>query len=193
MGKNKILLSNVAEIRQGYQFRKKIENNPDGSISLVQMVHIIDHKRIDHQNLVHISEKGFKKEHFLKRGDILLCARGKNNYAFLIDEDIQNTIAVSQFFIIRTKETELLPAYLVWYLEQQEAVAYFKSNTLMSTVPLINKKSIENFKLVLPSISKQKIIAEVYKLREKERYLVEQVIHEKEKLINGILLKSINN
>ena len=193
MDKTKTSLSNIAEIRQGYQFRKKIENNPDGIINLVQMANIIDCKKIDYQNLVHTSEKGFKKEHFLKKGDILLCARGKNNYALLIDEDIQNTIAVSQFFIIRTQETELLPAYLAWYLEQPKAIAYFKSNTLMSTVPLINKKSIENFKLTLPSISKQKIIAEIYKLQEKEHYLIEKIIYKKEQLINTVLLKSIKD
>jgi len=193
MGRNRVLLSNIAEIRQGYQFRKKIENNPDGAINLVQMANIIDSKNIDYQNLAHTSKTGFKKEHFLNKGDILFCARGKNNYALLIDKDIQNTIAVSQFFIIRTNKTKLLPAYLAWYLAQPEAVAYFKSNTLMSTVPLINKKTIENFKLALPSISKQKIIANVYRLKEKERYLTEQILHEKEKLINAVLLKSIKN
>jgi restriction endonuclease S subunit len=193
MDENRTLLSNIAEIRQGYQFRKKIEDNPDGSISLVQMTNIINGKNIDYQNLARTSETGFKKEHFLKKRDVLFCARGKNNYALLIDKDIKNTIAVSQFFTIRTNKTKLLPAYLVWYLAQPEAVAYFKSNTLMSTVPLINKKTIENFKLVLPPIAKQKIIADIYRLKEKEHYLIKQILHKKEKLINAVLLKSIKN
>lgn len=193
MNKKKTFLSKIAEIRQGYQFREKVVNNPNGLIKVVQMANIFNGKRIDYQNLVKTTGSGFKQEHFLKKGDILFCARGTNNYALLINEDMQNTIAVSQFFIIRTKETELLPGYLVWYLGQSEANAHFKANTLVSTVPLINKKSLLNIRVPLPSLSKQKSIAEIFKLKEKERNLIEQIIQKKEKVINGILLKSIKN
>lgn len=193
MKKTKIFLSELAEIRQGYQFRKKIESVPDGLIRVVQMTNVINGKRIDYQNLSKIPENRFKPEHYLKKDDVLFCARGVNNYALIIDEDIKNTIAISQFFIIRTKKEVLLPAYLAWYLGQQEAVAHFKANTLMSTVPLINTKAIKSIKIPVPAIEKQKTIAEIYRLKENERELMEQIINKKEKMLNEILQSSINN
>lgn len=187
------LLSEVAEIKQGYQFRKKVENIPDGLIKVVQMADVINGKKIDYDNLVRTEDRGFKSEHFLKKGDILFCARGLNNYALLIDDDIQNTIAVSQFFIIRTKKSLILPDYLVWYLAQPEAVAYFRTHTLISTVPLINKKSLENIEIPVPPISTQENISRIYRLKEREKYLIEQIADKKEMLVNSILRKSIKN
>jgi len=193
MGKNIVSLLELAEIRHGYQFRKKIGNVPNGSIKVVQMANIINGKRINYQNLAKTSENGFRPEHFLKKEDILFCARGVNNYALFIDEDIENTIAISQFFIIRTNKEKLLPAYLAWYLGQPKAVAHFKANTLMSTVPLINTKTIKSIKIPVPQIEKQKTIAEVYKLKEKERELIVQIISKKEKMLNRMLQNSIDS
>jgi len=193
MNKNSVFLSELAEIRQGYQFRKKIENIPNAPIKVVQMTNILNGKKIDYQNLAKTPENGFKPEHFLKKGDVLFCARGVNNYALFIDEDIKNTIAISQFFVIRTNKEKLLPAFLAWFLGQPEAIAHFKANTLMSTVPLINTKAIKSIKIPIPAIEKQKTIAEVYHLKEKERKLMEQIINKKEKMLNSILQNSINN
>lgn len=193
MDKIGVLLSELAEIRQGYQFRKKIENIPNGLIKVVQMANIINGKKIDYQNLAKTHEIGFKPEHFLKKEDVLFCARGVNNYALFIDEDINNTIAISQFFIIRTDKARLLPAYLTWYLGQPEAIAHFKANTLMSTVPLLNTKTIKSIKIIVPAIEQQKKIAEIYRLKEKEREITEQIINKKEKMLNRILQNSINN
>ncbi len=193
MDKSRVFLSELAEIRQGYQFRKKIYDVPDAPVKVVQMANIVKGEKIDYRNLAKTGENGFKPGHFLKNGDILFCARGVNNYAVFIDEDIHNTIAVSQFFIIRTNKGILLSAYLAWYLGRPEAIAYFKANTLMSTVPLINIKTIRSLKIPVPPMAKQKTIAEIYRLKKKEYELMEQIVNKKEKMLNAILQKSINN
>lgn len=186
-----ILLSDIAEIRQGYQFRRKVESSRSGSIWVIQMANIIDNKIIDYDNLPLVSNNGIKEEHLLKKNDIIFCSRGTNNYSILINEDMPNIIAVSQFHVLRINNDRALPDFIAWYLGQTVAIAYFKSNALTGVVPLITKRAIENLKIPLPPLSKQKIIAEIYKLKQREDELVHLIMDKKNVAINSFLLKSI--
>lgn len=136
----KVKLSEIALIRQGYQFRSKIITDSKGEIPVIQMANIDSGKTINWKSVQCVSEQ-IKEEHFLKEGEVLFCARGVHNYSFVINKhDIKkNTIAVSQFLVIKPDTERLLPSYLTWYLSQKDALDFMRSNTLMSTVPLINK------------------------------------------------------
>jgi len=144
-------LNNVANIRQGYQFRKKIDNNQNGNIPVIQMTDIISNKEIDYLNVKRVKEINHMAKHFIQKGEILFCARGSNNYAVLIEDNFTSTIAASQFHIINVNEDVVDAGYLTWFLHQQAAINYFKTHTLVSTVPLINKSTLEN--LMVPPLS----------------------------------------
>lgn len=192
MHNKSVHLARIAEIRHGFQFRKKIEGTTSGAIRVIQMANIVDNRKIDFCSLFFVDEV-IKPDHFLQKDDILFCARGSNNYAIIIDEDIAPTVAVSQFHIIKVDNRKIVPAYLAWYFAQGEALLYLKSNTLMSTVPLINKKTLEDMPIPLPSLDLQKVISEIYTLHQKENELIELITSKKTRLINTILQKTLSS
>jgi restriction endonuclease S subunit len=157
------------------------------------MENISQNRKIDWDNLTLVDNETIQVSHFLKKGDILFCSRGANNYSMLIGNLESAVIAVSQFYIIRAYRDRLDPAYLCWYFTQPEAVSYFKSNTLMSTVPLINKKTLDNMPVPLPPHEKQKIIAEVYKLLIRENDIMDLLKDRKIRVINKMLSISMSD
>ncbi len=184
-------LSQIAYIRQGYQFRKSIENVPSGDIKVIQMADIIDNYSVNWSHLFHVHEENINPLHFLKDNDILFCSRGINNYNIVLEKVSNPMIAVSQFLVIKTDDNAVNPGYLSWYLNQPEAMAYFKKNTLTSTVPLINKSTLNEMMIPLPSLQEQKIIAEINKLSIKEKDLIDLINDKRKIMINQILRQRI--
>ena len=187
----RVKLSHAASIRQGYQFRSKIVTDPNGQIPVIQMANIDSGKSINWKTVQYVAEQ-IKEEHYLKSGDLLFCARGINNYSLVIDDAIcKHSIAVSQFLIIKPDPAKLHPYYLAWFLSQKEAIDYIRSNTLMSTVPLINKITLEEMLITLPSLEQQKTIANIYELSGKENTLIEKIQSLKSRKRNAIMLSAI--
>jgi len=187
----RVKLSQAASIRQGYQFRSKIITDPNGEIPVIQMANIDSGKFINWKSVQCISDQ-IKEEHYLKPGDLIFCARGTNNYSLVIDNTVRrNSIAVSQFLVIEPDTTKLLPSYLAWFLSQKDSIDYIRSNTLMSTVPLINKITLEEMPIPLPSLEKQNTIANIYELASKENDLIQRIQSLKSKKLNTIMLSAI--
>jgi len=191
MKPEKITLRHLAVINQGYQFRKKIDFCLDGHIKVIQMANIKDGIEIRWQDLKSVNNDNFKKENFLRQDDILFCARGHNNYAIHIESKVGNTIAVSQFNIIRVKSNKIDPVYLTCFLNQSTTAGYFKINATTGSVPLVKRAVLEMLQIPLVPLETQKKIAQVYILKKKEMELRKKIIKEREVLINNILQKII--
>lgn len=184
-------LIEVAEIKQGYQFRKKADFISDGEFKVLQMLDVVNNSSFSYLNLQEIKSDKALQKHCLKKNDIVFCTRGMNNYNILIDKNYPNLITVSQFLVIRPFPELVNPAYLSWFLNQPETIAYLNAHRLTSTVPLINKKALEDLKIELPPLSLQHKIAEINTLRTKEKELTTKIESKKEKMINQILRDSI--
>jgi len=186
-------LSEIADIRQGYQFREKITFSSIGHIKVIQMANIINCSNIDYINLPYSNNENIRNEHFLKNGDIIFCARGNNNYNIMVNCINEKIIAVSQFVIIRPNSSFINNEYLSWFLKQKESISYFNSNRLVSTVPLINKNTLDELQIIVPPLEKQRTVVEIYKLLQKEFEIIDNIKMKKEKIINKILNLTIND
>lgn len=184
-------LSEIAEIRQGHQFRKKIQTEPKGEIKVIQMANIIENRYINYGKLPFLSGEKIKSTHFLKKDDIIFCSRGTHNYNIIIENRNEDIIAVSQFLIIRPNQKLIKTEYLSWILKQPEAVSYLNSNRLSSAVPLLNKKTLEELTIPVPPLEKQKKISDILELIQREKILVNQIQLKKEKFINQLLRNNI--
>ena len=171
-----LILPEIADIKQGYQFRKSIELMPSGNYQVIQMANINNQLRIDWKSLFSVGIDNIKNEYLLSKNDILFCARGINNYNILIDQNIKDIIVCSQFLVIKLKSNSILPAYLSWYLNQPEVVLYFKKNTYTSTVPLINKSALENLEILLPPLEDQALISNINQLVIQEKELTQLIL-----------------
>ncbi len=144
---------------------------------------IIDEERFEK---CEYNEK-FEKS-FLKKGDILFQAKGNKFEAILINKDYENLISNQIYFNIRVSQ-EILPEYLVWYLNSEDAKLYYEKNTSGSTVKSINKKALEQLEIEVPTLEKQTEIVNLLKGFSIEKEQTLKYLGKKEILINETIKK----
>jgi restriction endonuclease S subunit len=188
-----VLLKDIAEITSGLLFRSAIKPVSNGGHSVIQ-IKDTSNNIIDWAKLSKVNISGRVREDLVLRdGDILFRSRGDRNTAVIIKDCPANCVAASQLFIIRLKESSLLPDYLAWYINQKPAQRYFGQNARGSYIRLINKQVLGLLKVsVLPLQTQGKII-KVHQLSLKEKQLVTKIQEKREQLIDTVMLKKIQN
>ena len=182
-----IKLKNITTISSGQTFRKKVENNINGQVWVIQMKDLNKSYTSIAQTPVLVKKQDVSQSQLLKKGDVLFLAKGNNNKAFVFQES-HPAVAVSLFFIIKTDKSKLLPEYLAWFLNQKDTQHLLKSTREGSTVSSIKKVTLENLLIPLPSIEEQKYIAKIYALHTKEEQLVLKLTEKRNNLIDTLLI-----
>lgn len=181
----------LKELFSGYSFRQKVEHDPNGSVSVIQMKDLEDYSTITAFTLTRVVGESISNKYFLKKGDILFICKGSNNYALVYDLDKPKAVASSAFFVLRPDTFKILPAYLAWYINQIPVQKYLKENMAGSYIPNINKSTIEAIEIVLPKIDIQKKVVEMDFLRKREYLLTKVLLDRRKQHIAGALLKFI--
>ncbi|MGC6395204.1 Type I restriction modification DNA specificity domain-containing protein [Pasteurella multocida] len=177
-------LSDIAQIRAGFPFRGKI---PEGvQHFVVQMKNI----SLDGEIAWHDCDKtNIEKSHtdWLEDGDILLSAKGERNYAVLVKNvEKQKAVASPHLFVIRVKHHNVLPAFLVWLLNQRFIQKYFEQNAEGSGMKNIRRPILENTPIIIPSRQKQQTIVSLAHNLKQQRMLLEKLIATEEKVMTGV-------
>ena len=120
-------LKKIAKIQSGYITRGKIDSRDDGTCLLLQAKDVnADSLSYRTDALVRFVPMLSGKDWFLKPGDILFMARGSRNFSVLIDKLPDSVLAAACFFVVRISDSEILPQYLWWYLNQAPVKEYLK-------------------------------------------------------------------
>lgn len=90
---------------------------------------------------------------------------------------LNKVVASNPFIIIKLLDDNVLPEYLVWYLNHaNKAKNYFALTTRGSTLPLITLNSVKELPVQIPSLSQQQQIIDQHKQAQHEKTLLEQLI-----------------
>ena len=124
----KLHLNQIATISAGYPFRGKIPEHPEGNLAVVQMKDCSSEFGVDWISCVRSEATGKKAPDWLQTGDILVAARGNQNYAVLVDTRHAPlpAVAAPHFYVVRPQSDALIPEFLVWQLNQQPCQRYFE-------------------------------------------------------------------
>jgi restriction endonuclease S subunit len=122
------------------------------------------------------------QKQFLQKGDVLFISKGTNNFALVFDKDY-SAVAISVFFVLRIQNKIVDPYYLAWYINQEKAQGYLHTGKEGTMITNINKATLENLEIEIPSAEKQKIINEINKLWKREMEISESIIAKKKKLV----------
>ena len=98
-------------------------------------------------------------------------------------------VAVSLFFIIRPKREIVNPEYLTWFLNSPNAQAYFHERRMGASVGNITKDTLENLKVKLPSLERQRQIATLNNLLKDEKKLTNEYLEKKQLYFNNLMEK----
>ena len=105
--------------------------------------------------------------------------------------DLDKTVPVSYFFLVRLKMDEVLPAFVVWYINQPSSQSVLKKDLKGSYIPMISKNDFQNFVIEIPPLSLQQEIIELDVLKRREKELLHNIAEKKEHLVNLICMKAI--
>ncbi|MEI8390240.1 MAG: restriction endonuclease subunit S [bacterium] len=184
-------LQDVCQIQLGYQFRKRFEHDLSGNYSVIQMKDVEDYS-LNISELLKVKIEKVKKEYLISKNTILFMPRGFNNDAILIKEDLEDTIATSQFYILKVADQSILPEYLTWYINQRPAQKYFVSNRAGTSILIINIGQLKELEVRIPDIKTQENIVKAYDLSRREKQIYQEITEKRHHLINEMLLSKIN-
>ena len=183
-----ISLKKIADIYLGTLFRSRVPASIKGDVRVIQMKDLKGN-HIDIKKAIRIegSSGNLKGHHKLEVGDILFRSRGLTTTARLLTEKIGPTIVAAPIFIIRVKTELVIPRYLVWWINQPVSQAYFRSRSDNSLIRMINKQTLGDLQVDLPSVEIQEKIADFYDLTIKEQALLSEIRIKRRRYAHGIM------
>lgn len=182
-------LGSLASVAVGQTFRSRLERDQDGGVRVVQMRDLTAENTVNAMTLVQISLDSVSDHHQLLAGDIIFRARGVTNTAAYLDQDIGMATLAAPLVRIRITVDNLLPEYLVWYLNQPVAQAYLNSHQEGTAQKKISKHVLEEMPVQLPSLDTQEKIVELATLARQEHQLRQVLADKREHYIQGILMQ----
>lgn len=185
------LLSDIASVRSGHAFRTGVQHDPSGDLAIIQgrdvdASALCVTPSLDGWLLQKSDSVASGIDHRLQRGDVLVMARGASNYAVVIDGDLPHpTVAVSSFHIIKPNTALVNPLVLAWMLNQDSSQSYFRANNTGTTIPMINLDTLRALPLNLPPLQTQYALAEMIRLSQQERLLMNELAAQRQLLLRA--------
>ena len=176
------LLGQVAEVRIGYSFRRKLQETTEGDVAVVQMKDIDDCNLLHTDGLVRIEMPELAQRHMVRPGDLLFRSRGGSNPVALVAADLDRTVLASPMILIRPRARILKPEYLHWFLNHPDTQKALISFAAGSAVKMISKSALEQLAVVVPPLAVQTQIVELARLAAEEERLT-NAVRERRKLL----------
>ncbi|QKX04099.1 hypothetical protein HN014_03970 [Aquimarina sp. TRL1] len=179
-------------LSSGYSFRGKIKHLHNGSVRVIQLKDFEDNYTSIGNDCYLIDGDKIKSKYYLEINDVLFIAKGTNNYA-LVFKDIDDvpTIASSALFVLKINKELANPDFIAWYINQSKVQSYFKTNEAGTYNTSINKATLENTPIALPSLETQTKIATIANLHNQEQVISGKIIELKNKLTTAQLLNTL--
>jgi restriction endonuclease S subunit len=152
----------------------------EGEYRVIQMSDI-ENNNLKYTDLSYVNKK-IKPHQLVQQGDIVFRSRGTNNTAAIIKEDLINTTAASTLFRIRANQNNIDPEYLLWLINSDISQQYFSQNNKGSYIGMIDKETLENLAIPLPSLAAQKLIGRLNQLSYRESQILTDLAAKKRTL-----------
>jgi hypothetical protein len=178
-------LHNLAEIRIGHSFRGRIDNDPAGDVRVLQIKDVKRQDILDASAMPRIAWQGSGDPPLLAAGDIVLAGRGEHHHAAMAD-GADKIVPTSLFLVLRVRDSAVIPEYLRWYLNQSTARSYFREHRTGSNIPMLSKQALGALPVPVPSLQAQQKIVALHRLAQDERRLTEQLLVNREMMLDGI-------
>lgn len=182
-------LGSLATVAPGYQFRGGISHDPSGDASVIQIKDIRGSGEVDWSSLERVDASKVKEAYFAQADDVLFACRGSNNVSFHIDTQPPQVVVPNFFYIVRVNNGRVYPAFLNWYLHQRPARRQIERARRGTSISMISREGFSDIEIPLPPLERQKQIAELGKLIEKESELLAQLNQRKRELMESLLIE----
>lgn len=178
-----VRIMDCAEVLPGFSTQGALRDEPGGTHQVVMGKHLTqgDPYTYKEEDRLRITPDRDVSKYVLEHGDILYMSRGLTTYPVLIESVPEPTAAPSTFFILKPRPN-IVPAYLVWCLEQPLAESLLAAMRTGAGSPTIPRKGFMEITIPLPNIANQHRIADLWRLQNRERHLRQQLLYESTRL-----------
>lgn len=180
-------LKDIAEIIAGYSFRTALQSKEGASLFALQAKNILDDGIVDEANLDGIDFENYRSKAIVEKNDIVISSRGSFRVG-LVSSRIKNIIAASSVYILRLKNKNIKPEYLMIYLNSPHGQRQLVESSTGVAIMSIKRSDLENIKIIVQTLEKQEKIIEVHHTNSK----LQRALTKKIELINNINEVAIN-
>ena len=179
-----IKLSDIAEIKTGLVLNRKKADMSKASkfyYSVVSLKSFNEDAVYDNTFADEfISNEQIKEDYQVKKGEILLRLR-EPNFAVYIDKEYENLIYPSLMVRVKIQDSRFDPHFIAHYLNSTIVRRALSTDLSGTTIPMIKVADVNEIKIPLTNLDKQKKIVEYLKLAHKENELLQNLINQKQK------------
>jgi hypothetical protein len=186
-------LKEVADLRTGFSFRGRIERDPLGNVNVLQMKDFGQNRQIVPEMMVRVSSQGIDERQFLRAGDVVFQSRGQTNFAAVVPYDLPRTVLAAPMILIRCEEGRFDPNFAAWLLNEASERGDLASLAAGTSVKIINKSSLEDFEVPVPTLQLQRRIAAIAQLAEQEETLAIDIAHRRKFVVSQMLVQKANH
>lgn len=171
-----VSISSCAEVQAGFSVKGALVHEEEGSHQVVMSKHLTPGEpyRYSKEDELRITPDRAVEKYRLVPGDILFMSRGVGNYAVLLEDVPDDSIASLTFFILRSKP-HVDPGYLAWCLNQrpfQEQIANVRTG---AGTPMVPRNVFNELEIPLRPFEEQHKITRLAHLFGKEQRLLRQL------------------
>ncbi|MGP9632080.1 restriction endonuclease subunit S [Halomonas sp. AOP43-A1-21] len=183
-------LDEIAEIRTGYSFRKAAQPNTSSGLLGLQISDLRGMTVVDPSRLAFIEWPGRGSPPVLQQGDVVIAAKGSENYASVFLGKDQNIVPSSQLLILSAIDIERLsPAFLCWLLNYPETQHKLSELQAGTKIYSMSKKALQQLKVPIPDLDAQEKILHLSQLFEEEQRLTQALLNNREAMVYGLSKK----
>jgi len=132
------------------------------------------------------------KRYLVGDGDVLVSFRGGAHFGVALALVPENTVASSNFYILRIRRKDVTPEYLGWYLNQPAAQEFLRTRSRGTNIALLTKADIADLEVPVPPLAVQERVVRVANLRRAERELLHQLETKRDALIQTVCQNALH-
>lgn len=185
----KVPLKQIATVQMGYSFRSRLEQMAAGEIAVIQMKDLTDRNRVDCGDLMRIDMEKLREHHLARPGDLVFRSRGMVTTSAILTDDPGTAVVAAPLLRIRVSHRNILPEYLTWFINQRPAQVFLASHAKGTVQQMISKPALESLEVFVPSLERQKAIAELAALGEQEQSLMQKLAERRRQYLSTTLLQ----
>ena len=133
-----------------------------------------------------VKTQKFLDDKLTKKGDLLIKLIYPNRIIF-IDEKLENFLVPSQMCVIRPDYKKVDAEFLKWYLESDMGKKEIELDITGSSIQKISVASLKKLEVPLINLEKQKAIADLIKLWNKEKSIMKDIMKQKDILYENLI------
>lgn len=162
-----------------------------GNVPFLQLRQFNDDGNLisDADDCIKLDEKS--EPHLLKDGDVLFVGKGNRLFAWCYNDCNINTVASSSFFVLRPDKSKIHPGYLAAFLNAPQTKAALMQLGGGTNIFSIRKSELGAFQIPVLPMEKQKKVAALAALHQREVQLAKELIEQKQNLYTAIISKLI--